>query len=159
MLMDKDIYFMKEALIEAKKAYEKAEIPVGCVIVLNDEIIGRGYNESESKKNPLNHAEIIAISNAAKKINAKRLLNSEIYVTLEPCIMCCGAIISARIKRLIYGANDLKRGCCGSAIDIMGMEFHNHHSEITRGILKEECEKLLTNFFKELRAGKIQKYE
>lgn len=157
--MNKDIYFMKEALIEAKKAYEKAEIPVGCVIVLNDEIISRGYNESESKKNPLNHAEIIAISNAAKKINAKRLLNSEIYVTLEPCIMCCGAIISARIKRLIYGANDLKRGCCGSAIDIMGMEFHNHHSEITRGILKEECEELLTNFFKELRAGKIQKYE
>ena len=145
--------FMKEALKEAKKAYKKEEIPVGAVIVKNGEIIAKAHNLKETKCSSISHAEIIAIEKANKKLNAWRLENCEMYITLEPCMMCMGAIINARIKKIYIGTLDPKTGACISVINIDKYKF-NHVVEIETGILKKECEYILKDFFKMLRKKK-----
>lgn len=149
-----DHYFMEKALEEAKRAYEENEIPIGAVIVYKDEIIGRGHNKVEQDQNPLNHAELIAIKEASEKIGSWRLIDCDLYVTLEPCIMCSGATVYSRIRRIVFGAYDHKRGCCGSILEIPQTEEFNHHVEITGGVMEEECLSLIQQFFKELRAKK-----
>lgn len=142
--------YMREAIKEAIKAEEKGEVPVGAVIVYNGKIISRGHNKREQKKNSLCHAEIIAINNACKKLNNFRLEDCEMYVTLEPCLMCSGAIIQARIKKIVYGASDKKYGMAGTVFNAFDLKS-NHKVEIQSGILKEECSELLTNFFRKIR--------
>ena len=142
--------FMKEALKEAKKAYEKLEVPVGAVIVKNGKIIARAHNLKETKKDTTKHAEILAIEKASKKLDAWRLLDCEMYITLEPCSMCAGAIINSRIKKIYIGALDEKTGAAGSVLNLFDYKF-NHKVEVETGILKENCEKLLKDFFKTLR--------
>lgn len=146
---------MKEALKEAKKAYEKLEIPVGAVIVKNGEIIARAYNLKETKNDTTKHAEILAIQRASKKLKAWRLEGCEMYVTLEPCTMCTGAIINSRIKKLYIGTLDPKTGACGSVLNILQDYKFNHHVECEIGIMQKESEKILKDFFMELR--KIKK--
>lgn len=155
MITEKEL-FMKEALNEAKKAYKKEEIPVGAIIVKNSKIISRGHNLKEIKNSSIAHAEIIAINKANKKLEAWRLEDCEMYVTLEPCMMCMGAIINSRIKKLYIGTLDPKTGSCTSVIDIKQYKF-NHEVEIETGILKDECEYILKDFFKGLRAKKRRK--
>lgn len=142
---------MNEALKEAKKAYKKLEVPVGAVIVKNGEIIARAHNLKETKNDTTKHAEILAIQRASKKLNAWRLEDCEMYVTLEPCTMCAGAIINARIKKLYIGTLDPKTGACGSVLNILEDYKFNHKVEYEIGIAKEKCEKILKDFFKELR--------
>lgn len=149
--MDKEIKYMKEALKQAKKAYDLGEVPIGCVIVFADKIIGRGYNRRNTDKNTLAHAEITAINKASKKIGDWRLEDCILYVTLEPCQMCAGAIIQSRIKRVVMGAMNPKAGCGGSILNILEMEAFNHQAEVSRGVLEEECSKILQDFFKGLR--------
>lgn len=144
-----DIKFMKEAIRQAKKAEAIDETPIGAVIVKDGKIIARGYNKRETKKNALMHAEIIAIDKACKKLGGWRLPGCDIYVTLEPCPMCTGAIIQARIDNVYFGAYDAKSGCLGSACDLSGVLPHKVKSE--GGILKNECEEILKEFFKKLR--------
>ena len=146
--------FMKEALKEAKKAYEKEEIPVGAVIVKDNKIIARAYNQKEEKRDTTKHAEIIAIQKASKKIDAWRLQDCEMYVTLEPCSMCTGAIIQARIKKIYIGTMDEKTGACGSVLNLLEDYKFNHKVEIEKDILKPECEEIIKQFFKELRKSK-----
>lgn len=146
--------FMKEALKEAQKAYKKLEVPVGAVIVKDGKIIARGYNQKESKTDTTKHAEIIAIQKASKKLKAWRLLDCEMYVTLEPCSMCAGAIINSRIKKVYIGAEDKKTGAVGSVLNLFDDYKFNHTVENEKGILQEECEKILKDFFKELRKNK-----
>ena len=146
-------FFMKEALKEAKKAYNKEEIPVGAIIVKDGKIIARGHNLKESKKSSISHAEILTIEKANKKLNAWRLEGCEMYVTLEPCMMCMGAIINARIKKIYIGTLDPKTGACESVINIDNYKF-NHIVEIETGILRNECENILKDFFKMLRLKK-----
>ena len=143
--------FMKEALKQAKKAASIGETPIGAVIVHDGEIVARGYNKRETKKNALLHAEIIAINKACKKLGGWRLPRCEMYVTLEPCPMCAGAIINSRIENVYFGAYDKKSGCAGSVINLFE-ENYNHKPEIKSGILKEECAQLLINFFKKVRS-------
>ncbi len=142
---------MKEALKEAKKAYEKLEVPVGAVIVKNGEIIARGHNLKETKYDTTKHAEIIAIQRASKKLNAWRLEDCEMYVTLEPCTMCAGAIINSRIKKVYIGTEDPKSGACGSILNLFTDYKFNHKVEYEKGIMQKECEKILKDFFKDLR--------
>jgi len=149
--MENDIYYIKEALKEAKKAYVKNEVPVGCVIVINDKIIARAHNLRESKQSCLGHAEIIAIEKASKKLNRWILDDATIYITLEPCTMCAGAIFQSRIKRVVFGADEPKFGSLGSIIDLSNVTGFNHKIEVTRGILSEEVSQLMKKFFKELR--------
>ena len=149
--MGKEIRFMKEAIKEAKKAELIDEVPIGCVIVCNDKIIARGHNVRETKKTPLGHAEIIAISKASKKLDKWRLEDCDIYITLEPCIMCAGAIIQSRIKRIIYGAHDFKGGALGSSIDVLSANNINHHPEVISGVLEKECSLIISNYFKQKR--------
>ena len=146
--------FMKEALKEAIKAYKKEEVPVGAVIVKNGEIIAKAHNLKESKKNAICHAEILAIKKASKKLDAWRLEDCEMYVTLEPCSMCAGALIQSRIKKIYIGTMDYKTGACGSVFNLFEDYAFNHKVECETGILKEECEKILQDFFKELRKKK-----
>lgn len=148
--------FMKEALREAQKAYEKLEVPVGCVIVKDGKIIARAHNQKETKLDTTKHAEVMAIQKASKKLNSWRLLNCEMYVTLEPCSMCAGAIINSRIKKVYIGTMDEKTGACGSKLNLFNDYTFNHKVETEAGIMKEECEEILKNFFKELRKGKKQ---
>ncbi len=148
--------FMKEALKEAKKAYEKEEIPVGAVIVKGNKIIARAHNLRETKNCSTSHAEILAIEKANKKLNAWRLENCEMYITLEPCMMCMGAIINSRIKKIYIGTLDPKTGSYKSVIDIKKYKF-NHDVEVEEGILKDECEYILKDFFKILRKKKRRK--
>ena len=145
--------FMKEALKEAKKAYEKKEIPVGAIIVKNDQIISRAYNMKEEKNDTTKHAEIIAIQKASKKLNSWRLNDCEMYVTLEPCSMCAGALIQSRIKKVYIGTMDPKTGACGSVFNLLDFPF-NHKVEIETNIMQEDCEKMLKDFFKMLREEK-----
>ena len=145
--------FMKEALKEAKKAYEKQEVPVGAVIVKDGEIIARAHNLKETKNNATAHAEILAIEKASKKLNSWRLIDCDMYVTLEPCTMCMGAIISSRIKNLYIGALDPKTGACGSFVDLAKLKY-NHTVNIFKGILQDKCEYILKDFFKNLRRNK-----
>ena len=149
--------FMKEALKEAKKAYNKLEIPVGAVIVRNDKIIARAHNIKEEKKDTTKHAEIIAIQKASKKLETWRLNDCEMYVTLEPCAMCAGAIIQARLKKVYIGTMDEKTGACGSVLNLFKDYKFNHIVELETGILQEECEQILKIFFKELRELKNKK--
>ena len=146
--MDKK--FMKRAIELAKKAYALGEVPVGAVIVKDGEIIGEGYNMREQKQNALSHAEIEAINSACKKIGSWRLDGCEMYVTLEPCPMCTGAIINSRIKTVIFGAFDLNMGCMDSVINLCDYPF-NHKVEIYAGICEDECKKILTDFFSLIR--------
>lgn len=146
--------FMREALKEAKKAYDKLEVPVGCVIVKDGKIIARGHNVKETKKDTTKHAEMIAIQKASKKLDSWRLLDCEMYVTLEPCSMCAGAIINARIKKIYIGTLDEKTGACGSVLNLLADYPFNHKVEVKTGILKNDCEKILKDFFKELRESK-----
>ena len=141
---------MKEALKEAKKAYKIGEIPVGAVIVYEDKIIARGYNKREKEESSLSHAELNAIKKANKKLNSWRLDGCKMYVTLEPCSMCAGAIIQSRIKELYFGAYDLKAGASGSVLDLFSYRF-NHQVLVNGGILEEESRKMIQDFFKELR--------
>lgn len=146
--------FMKEALKEAKKAYEKEEIPVGAIIVKDNKIIARAYNVKEEKKDTTKHAEIIAIQKASKKLESWRLTDCDIYVTLEPCSMCAGALIQSRIRKVYIGTMDKKTGACGSVLNLLEDYKFNHKVEVENGILEEECEKILKEFFKELRNKK-----
>lgn len=143
--------FMKIALAEAKKAFDKEEIPVGAVIVKDGKIIARAHNTKEITKDATCHAEILAIKKACKKLGAWRLLDCEMYVTLEPCPMCAGALINSRIKKLYIGADDNKTGACGSVLNLLQDYKFNHKIEVDKYILKEECEALLKDFFKFLR--------
>lgn len=149
--MNIDEKYMKEAIRQAKKAYALGEVPIGCVIVYQDKIIGRGYNRRNTDKNTLAHAEITAINKASKKIGDWRLEDCTLYVTLEPCQMCAGAIVQARITRVVMGSMNPKAGCGGSVLNILEMPQFNHQVNVTRGILEEECSHILTSFFKELR--------
>lgn len=142
---------MKEALIEAKKAYEKGEIPVGAVLVIDGEIISRAYNQKETTFDPTAHAEILAIRQASQIIGAWRLTEATLYVTKEPCIMCSGAIVNARIKRVVYGCYDPKGGGVVSLYRILQDNRLNHQVEIQSGILEDECRHILQEFFRELR--------
>ncbi len=147
--------FMKEALKEAKKAYEKLEIPVGAVIVKEGKIIARAHNLKESKHDTTKHAEILAIQKASKKLESWRLIDCDMYVTLEPCSMCAGALINARIRKLYIGTLDEKTGACGSVLNLFEDYKFNHKVEVEKGIMQKECEEILKNFFKDLR--KIKK--
>ena len=145
-----DLYYMDEALELAREAAAEGEVPVGCVIVCKDQIVGRGRNRRETEKTALGHAEIEAIAEACKNLGGWRLWECTLYVTLEPCSMCAGAIINARIPRVVYGARDAKYGACGSVCDLFSMPF-NHQPQVVTGVREEESIALLTAFFKELR--------
>lgn len=149
--------YMKAALKEAQKAYDKGEIPVGAVIVKDDKIVARAHNLKELKNDTTKHAEILAIQKASKKLKSWRLENCEMYVTLEPCSMCAGALIQSRIKKVYIGTMDYKTGACGSVLNLLNDFKFNHYVEIENGILKDECESMLKNFFKELRISKKEK--
>ncbi|MBR5468449.1 MAG: tRNA adenosine(34) deaminase TadA [Firmicutes bacterium] len=146
-----DEYYMNEALKLAKEAYDIDEVPIGAVIVHNGEIIGRGYNKRNSLANPLGHAEIIAINEAAGYLKDWRIEECTMYVTVEPCPMCSGAIVQARIPRVVFGAKNKKAGCAGSVINLLQMDALNHQVEITEGVLQEECSSIMTEFFKRFR--------
>ncbi|MBP5660863.1 MAG: tRNA adenosine(34) deaminase TadA, partial [Lachnospiraceae bacterium] len=150
-VLTEDEKYMKEALKEAKKAYRLGEVPIGCVIVYEGKIIGRGYNRRNTDKTTLAHAEISAIKKASRIIKDWRLEGCTLYVTLEPCQMCSGAIIQARIDRVVMGSMNPKAGCGGSLLNILENESFNHQAEVTRGVLDEEWSEILTRFFKELR--------
>ena len=154
--MNNKEYFMKEALKEAKKAYENLEVPVGVVIVKDGKIISRGHNQKEQKNSPIKHAEIIAIEKACKKINNWRLNECEMYVTLEPCPMCAGAIISSRIKKVYIGAMEKNWGACGSKLNLLQDYNFETNVEIETDILQEHCQDILKKFFKEIRKLKSQ---
>lgn len=144
-------FFMKEALQEAQKAYALGEVPVGAVIESNGAIIGRGHNRTETDKDPVSHAEIVAIREAAKVLGGWRLTGCRLYVTTEPCSMCAGAIVLARIEKLFIGTMDPKAGACGSLENIPQDQRLNHYVEIETGILEEECKQIMKEFFRELR--------
>lgn len=152
--MNKDEIFMKMAIEEALKAEELGEVPIGAIIVYKDEVIARGYNLRETKQTALGHAEVMAIEEACKVIDSWRLEETTLYVTLEPCPMCAGAIIQSRIPRVVYGAKDPKAGCGGSIYNLLQEEQFNHRCDVEIGILEEECSSLLTNFFRALRLRK-----
>ena len=157
-IIDKDEFFMRQALKQAQKAAEKDEVPVGALIVKNGTIIARGYNTREKTHDPTGHAEINALRRAAKKLSGWNLHGCELYVTLEPCPMCAGAAINARIARIIYGASDIKAGACGSKINLCAYELKfNHIPGVTGGVLKEECALLLKNYFKTKRRKKEER--
>lgn len=146
-----DEKYMKEAIRQAKKAYALGEVPIGCVIVHDGKIIGRGYNRRNTDKSTLSHAEILAIKRASRVIGDWRLEECTLYVTLEPCQMCAGAIVQARIPRVVMACMNPKAGCAGSVLNILDMPEFNHQVESVRGVLEEECSQLLKTFFKELR--------
>ena len=149
--MTVDEKFMREALRQAKKAADLGEMPVGAVVVRDGEIISRGYNKRETKKNALYHAEVIAIERACKKLGGWRLPQCQMYVTLEPCPMCAGAILNARIDKVFFGAYDKKSGCAGSKINLFDMNLCNFVAETVGGILESECQSIIKEFFKNLR--------
>ena len=151
--------YMKEALKQAKKAYALGEVPIGCVIVHEGKIIGRGYNRRNTDKNTLAHAEITAINKASKVIGDWRLEECTLYVTLEPCQMCAGAIVQARIPEVVMGCMNPKAGCAGSILNILEMPQFNHQVKVNRGILEAECSQMLKTFFEELRIRNKQEKE
>ncbi len=151
--------YMKEALKQAKKAYALGEVPIGCVIVHEGKIIGRGYNRRNTDKNTLAHAEITAINKASKVIGDWRLEECTLYVTLEPCQMCAGAIVQARIPEVVMGCMNPKAGCAGSILNILEMPQFNHQVQVTRGVLEQECSDMLKLFFTELRIRNKQEKE
>lgn len=146
-----DEYYMNEAIKEARKAEVLAEVPIGAIVVIDGKIISRAHNLRESKQSAVAHAEILAIEQACQLVGSWRLENASLYVTLEPCAMCSGAIILSRIKRVVYGAADPKGGCAGTFMNLLQDERFNHQSEVTSGVLEEECGQLLSEFFRQLR--------
>ena len=146
--------FMKEAIRQAKKAYLLEEVPIGCVIVHEGKIIARGYNRRNTDRNTLSHAELIAIRKAAKKLGDWRLEECTMYVTLEPCQMCDGAMMQARLTEAVIGCMNPKAGCAGSVLNILEMDGFNHKVQVTRGVLEEECSQMMSQFFRELREKK-----
>lgn len=155
--MTEDERYMKEAIKQAKKAYALDEVPIGCVIVQDNKIIARGYNRRNTDKNALAHAEISAIKKASKKTGDWRLEDCTMYVTLEPCQMCAGAIVQSRMKRVVIGSMNAKAGCAGSVLNLLQMQQFNHQVEITRGVREEECSQMLSQFFRALRERKKRK--
>lgn len=153
-MMNTDEKYMKEAIKQAKKAYAIGEVPIGCVIVYQDKIIGRGYNRRTTDKNSLAHAELMAIKKASKKMNDWRLEECTMYVTLEPCQMCSGAIVQSRLTKVVVGCMNPKAGCAGSILNLLQMEQFNHQAELITGVLEDECSKMMKSFFKELRDTK-----
>ena len=153
-IINTDEKYMRAALAQAKKAEKLMEVPIGCVIVYQDRIIARGYNRRNTDKSTLAHAEIAAIKKAAKVIGDWRLEDCTMYVTLEPCPMCAGAIVQARIPKVVMGTMNAKAGCAGSVVNLLQMEGFNHRVEIVKDVLHEECQTLLQNFFKNLRSLK-----
>jgi len=151
-MMD-DFFYMKEALKEAKEALSIGEIPIGAVIVKNSEIIGRGHNRRSIDLSPFDHAEMTAMKDAAQKLNNWRFDGAAIYVTLEPCVMCAGAIVQCRVSRIVYGAKDPKAGAAGSLYNIPNDPRMYHQCKITSGVMKQECAEILQNFFEKKRAG------
>ena len=147
----KDEHYMKKALRQAQRAASLGEVPIGCVIVCGDKVVGRGCNMRNTKKTTLAHAEITAIDKASKKLGDWRLEGCTMYVTLEPCQMCSGAIVQSRLDRVVIGTKNPKAGCAGSILNLLDMEQFNHRVEITNGVLENECSKLLKSFFKDLR--------
>lgn len=154
LVLSEDEYFMKEAIREAKKAEELNEVPIGAVIVIDGKIISRAHNLRESQQNAVAHAELLAIEKACQITGSWRLENSTLYVTLEPCPMCSGAILLSRVSRVVYGAADPKGGCAGTLMNLLQDERFNHQSELTAGILENECSQLLSNFFRGIRERK-----
>ena len=155
--MTADEKFMKAAITQARKAYAIDEVPIGCVIIQNDKIIARGYNRRNIDKNTLAHAELSAIRKASKKTGDWRLEDCTMYVTLEPCQMCAGAIVQSRMKRVVIGSMNAKAGCAGSVLNLLQMQQFNHQVEITRGVREEECSQMLSQFFRALRERKKRK--
>lgn len=145
-----DLDYMSQALALAQEAAQEGEVPVGCVIVRNGQVVGRGRNRREREKSALAHAELEAIAQACQKLGGWRLWDCTLYVTLEPCPMCAGAIVNARIPRVVYGARDAKAGSCGSVCDLFSMAY-NHHPKVEGGVLEQDCAQLLTDFFQQLR--------
>lgn len=152
--MKNDMHYMNKALELAKIAYEMGEVPVGAIVVKKStgEIVGEGFNRREVDKNSIAHAEILAINQASQRLGGWRLIDCELFVTLEPCPMCTGAIINSRIERVIYGASDLKAGSCGSVVNLFELPY-NHKPQLLGGILKDECSGILSDFFRSLRKG------
>jgi tRNA(adenine34) deaminase len=149
--MDTNVQYMKAALKQAQRAYRLGEVPIGCVIVYKNKIIGRGYNKRNTKKTTLAHAELAAIDKASKVMGDWRLEDCTMYVTLEPCQMCAGAIVQARIKRVVIGTMNPKAGCAGSILNLLQMKEFNHQVELVSGIMEKECTDILQDFFCELR--------
>lgn len=156
--MNQDERYMKEAIRQAKKAYALGEVPIGCVIVYDGKIIGRGYNRRTIDKNVLAHAEIAAIRKACKKMGDWRLEDCTMYVTLEPCQMCSGAIVQSRMKKVVIGCMNPKAGCAGSILNLLQMEEFNHQVELEIGVLDDECSRMMKHFFQELREKKRQEH-
>lgn len=154
MFEERDISYMKLAIEEAKKAEKIGEVPIGAVIVWNDQVISTAHNLRETTQDAVTHAEILAIQQACQKLGTWRLEEAELYVTLEPCPMCSGAIILSRIKRVVYGAKDPKAGCAGTLMNLLTDERFNHQAEVVSGVLEEECGLLMTSFFRKLRERK-----
>ncbi|MFY4777410.1 tRNA adenosine(34) deaminase TadA [Metabacillus sp. RGM 3146] len=152
--MKNDEYYMMLALEEAKEAEARGEVPIGAVLVYNDEVVAKGFNLRETEQRSVAHAEILAIDEACRKLGTWRLEDTTLYVTLEPCPMCSGAIVLSRIKRLVYGAPDPKGGCAGTLMNLLQEDRFNHQVEVTAGILQSECGSLLTGFFRSLRQKK-----
>lgn len=152
-----DEYYMGLAIAEARKAEALGEVPIGAVIVRDGQVVGRGYNLRETAKDPLAHAELIAIKEASETMGGWRLIGATLYVTLEPCPMCAGAIVQARVPRIVYGAMDPKAGCAGSLMNLLQEERFNHQVEMIQGVREEECSELLKNFFRSLRERRKKK--
>ena len=157
--LTEDERYMKEALRQARKAYALMEVPIGCVIVYEGKIIARGYNRRNTDQNTTSHAEINAIRRASKKLGDWRLEGCTIYITLEPCQMCAGAIVQSRITRAVIGSMNPKAGCAGSVLNLLEMQEFNHQVEVERGVLQEECSAMLSGFFRELREKKKREKE
>ncbi len=154
--MQKDDVYMQEAILLAKQAQQIGEVPVGAIVVLDDVIIGRGFNQSITLSDPSAHAEMIAIREAAQHLQNYRMPEATLYVTLEPCAMCAGMLVHARIKRLVFGAFDAKTGACGSVMDLTSHQDLNHIIAVTKGVLKDECGDILSRFFAQKRLEKKQ---
>ena len=152
--MDTEVKYMKEAIRQAQKARALEEVPIGCVIVYEDKIIARGYNRRNTDKNTLAHAELSAIRKASKKMGDWRLEGCTMYVTLEPCQMCAGALVQSRISRVVIGSMNPKAGCGGSVLNLLQMKEFNHQVDVDRGVLEQECSEMLSDFFRELREKK-----
>jgi len=155
-MLTADEKYMKEAMKQAKKALKAGDVPIGCVIVFEDRIIARGYNKRNAKKTTLAHAELLAMAKASKVIGDWRLEDCTMYVTLEPCQMCAGAIVQARIPKVVIGTMNPKAGCAGSVLNLLKIEQFNHQVEVVYDVLKEECSAMLSDFFKSLREMKKQ---
>ncbi len=152
--MNQDEKYMREAIKQAKKAYAKDETPIGCVVVCGDKMIARGYNKRNTKKSTLAHAEILAIQKASRVVGDWRLEDCTLYVTLEPCPMCAGAIVQARIPRVVIGSMNPKAGCAGSVLNLLQTDSFNHQAEVITGVLGQECSEMMSGFFRELRIKK-----